>query len=341
MQTECLIQGRAPTLNVSVRFLQYVTPSDSQATPDPSGTWQEAIERVIDLSGVQVSALLKQPISRDVNYSAQLLNDGDRPRTQQALDVNITLSVTNLADDLWKLRVAIQNTTPLEAAELPRAQAGLRATISTHTLLACEAGAFVSLLEPSPELQVHAESCRNVGSWPVLVGGVGSASTMLSSPIILYDNPGLAAQSAGDLFDATEIDEILTLRILTLTPDERAEAMRCDPRARALLERTEALNEEQLLALHGMWREPERSPSTRKLDLAPGDRVRLRPGPNGDVFDLALANEPATIASIEEDFEGRIHYAVTIDADPGRDLGLTGQPGHRFFFSREELERLP
>jgi hydrogenase maturation protease len=68
--------------------------------------------------------------------------------------------------------------------------------------------------------------------------------------------------------------------------------------------------------------------------------VRLRPKPGGDVFDLALAGERATIASVEEDFEGRVHYAVTVDADPGRDLGASGMPGHRFFFSAEELERV-
>jgi hypothetical protein len=76
------------------------------------------------------------------------------------------------------------------------------------------------------------------------------------------------------------------------------------------------------------------------VELKPGDRVLLRPRPGADIIDLALAGKAATIASIEQDYENRIHVAVTIDDDPGRDLGLTGKPGHRFFFSPEELEMI-
>jgi hypothetical protein len=74
------------------------------------------------------------------------------------------------------------------------------------------------------------------------------------------------------------------------------------------------------------------------IELKPGDRVRLRPRGTKDIFDLALNGKAATIASIEQDFENRIHLAVTIDDDPGCDLGLQGKPGHRFFFSPEEVE---
>jgi hypothetical protein len=75
------------------------------------------------------------------------------------------------------------------------------------------------------------------------------------------------------------------------------------------------------------------------VELKPGDRVRLQPRhEGGDIFDLALRGKTATIASIEQDFENRIHLAVTIDDDPGNDLGLSGKPGHRFFFSPEEVE---
>lgn len=76
------------------------------------------------------------------------------------------------------------------------------------------------------------------------------------------------------------------------------------------------------------------------VELKPGDRVRLRPRRGGDIFDLALNGKAATIAAIEQDFENRIHLAVTIDEDPGRDLGMDGKPGHRFFFSPEEVEIL-
>lgn len=74
------------------------------------------------------------------------------------------------------------------------------------------------------------------------------------------------------------------------------------------------------------------------VELKPGDRVRLRPRGQADIFDIALRGKTATIAAIEQDYENRIHLAVTIDDDPGRDLGAQGKPGHRFFFGLEEVE---
>ncbi len=71
-----------------------------------------------------------------------------------------------------------------------------------------------------------------------------------------------------------------------------------------------------------------------------GDRVRLRPQCGADAFDLLLAGHVATIESIEQDYENRIYLAVTVDADPGRDLGMQRRPGHRFFYSPEEVEPL-
>lgn len=76
------------------------------------------------------------------------------------------------------------------------------------------------------------------------------------------------------------------------------------------------------------------------LELKPGDRVRLKPRGRSDVFDLALAGKAAVIEAIEEDYEGNAHLAVVVDDDPGRDLGMLRQPGHRFFFSIEEVEPL-
>jgi hypothetical protein len=76
------------------------------------------------------------------------------------------------------------------------------------------------------------------------------------------------------------------------------------------------------------------------VELRPGDQVRLRPRPGGDIFDMALRGEIATIESIEQDYESKQYVAVTLNNDPGRDLGLLRQPGHRFFFAPEELEVL-
>ena len=129
-----------------------------------------------------------------------------------------------------------------------------RSLLSAHTILRLQDGEFVSLLEPPPQFQEAAAACSNVGTWPVLAGEPGQRDTVLSSPIILYDYPQIAPESPGDLFDGAEIDEILSLRILTLTDEEKTAMCRTDERARRILERTEALPPEHFMKLHGALR---------------------------------------------------------------------------------------
>ena len=156
---------------------------------------------------------------------------------------------------LFKVSAKIRNETPFETGETAnRDQALLRSFVSTHTILSVTDGEFVSLLDPPDELKEYAASCRNIGAYPVLAGAEGDLDCMLSSPIILYDYPEIAAESAGDLFDGTEIDEILTLRIMTLTDEEKREMRSVDDRARKILERTEMMPEEQLKKMHGALR---------------------------------------------------------------------------------------
>ena len=93
------------------------------------------------------------------------------------------------------------------------------------------------------------------------------------------------------------------------------------------------------------WQSLEQKPALASIriggvEVKPGDRVRLRPRAGGDILDLALAGQVAVVESIEQDYEDRVYLAVVLDADPGRDLGLLRQPGHRFFFSPEEAEPL-
>ena len=149
----------------------------------------------------------------------------------------------------------MRNETSLEEAHtLDRDLALLQSLVSTHTILGVHDGAFVSSIDPPEQFKDLAAGCRNVQGFPVLVGDQGATDAILSSPIILYDYPQIAPESPGDLFDSTEIDEILTLRILTLTDDEKRLMAAVDDRARALLERTEALAQDQLMGLHGTIR---------------------------------------------------------------------------------------
>jgi hypothetical protein len=105
-------------------------------------------------------------------------------------------------------------------------------------------------------LRLQAEACRCDGLWPFLVGRPGDRTTMLASPIVLYDHPQVAPESPGDFFDGCEIDQLLVLNILALSEEEKREIRAGDPRARAILERTEAMTPEAMLRLHGAWRAP-------------------------------------------------------------------------------------
>jgi hypothetical protein len=74
------------------------------------------------------------------------------------------------------------------------------------------------------------------------------------------------------------------------------------------------------------------------VDVKPGCRVRLWPQKSADIMDMALKGRVAVVEAIERDFDDQIHVAVVIEDDPGHDLGMLRQPGHRFFFSPEEIE---
>ena len=193
----------------------------------------------------------------------------------------------------------------------------------------------------------------------MLVGREGENDTMLSSPITLYDYPQIAAESPGDFFDGTEIDEMLVLRILTLTDEEKQAAAAVDERARALLDPDQiaergaddgvargrprpAARACRRIAMND-WdpffdRPRLESVRANGLELKPGDRVRLHPLGRADILDMALEGKTATIEAIEQDFEDRVYLGVVLDDDPGRDLGQLRQPGHCFYFGIDEVE---
>jgi hypothetical protein len=298
MQTEVLVEGDGePAFHVRARFLWYEK-------------GDEPVEQAVDVDGP--------------GFRRALLPLGGAAAVEA--------SVAVVAERLRKITVRIRNATlPAEGDALRRS------LLSTHTILTVRGGAFVSLMDPPVECREAAKACRNIGTWPVLVGDDGERDTMLSSPVILYDYPRIAPESAGDLFDATEIDELLTLRLRTLSDREKAEIRAGDGRAREVLERAESLAPGRILKMHAAMRGlPRPDPPVRQ-----GDRVRLRPRKGGDILDLALAGQLATVESVEQDYEGRVHIAVVLDEDPGRELGMMRQPGHRFFFGADEVEPAP
>jgi hypothetical protein len=152
-----------------------------------------------------------------------------------------------------RLRVSVRNLTVPPGPVASRADGLRHALISAHTLIGAD-GTFLSMTDP-PEWASHlVAGCTNTGTWPVLAGPADCGNLMMASPIILYDHPEIAPESAGNLFDATEIDEILTLRTLAMTDDEKAEARSTDPRAADLLDRLDGLPPEMLEKMHGAIR---------------------------------------------------------------------------------------
>jgi hypothetical protein len=222
-------------------------------------SWQEATEREIAIPNISLGSL---PISHHFELSLQTQTEPIRNdqgeiaavivRTGERISGSLSVSAERLNPETIRLSLVVENLTRYEGDK--REDALLSSMVSAHIVLGVENGKFVSLLEPPESLRESAAACRNVGVWPVLVGAEGDHNTLLISPIILYDYPQIAPESAGDLFDGTEIDEILSLRIMTLTDDEKREMRQSDVRAQQILERTETLPQEQFMKLHGVLR---------------------------------------------------------------------------------------
>jgi hypothetical protein len=276
-------------------------------------------------------------------------------RRQESLQGVVEVEATPLSAHIFKLTVRVLNRTPLAASHCDDQDAVIMRTFaSTHTILHATDAAFVSQMDPPAEFKQSSVQCKNIGTWPVLVGDENQAQrdTLLSSPIILYDYPRIAPESAGSFFDGTEIDEMLTLRVLTMTDTEKLEMRQVDQFARRILERTETTGAQDLLKMHGTMREVKAAedffnPSKRVesvfaggQELRAGDGVRIRPKKRADAIDMMLDGKAALIEAIEQDAEGTIHLALVLEDDPGKDLGLARQPGHRFFYGLDEVEPL-
>ena len=382
MQTQCLVTGDDPNIEVKVRFLHVVERRVGRAGADGMLdfvdelqfgnerylAWEEAAEREVVVSGL-VLAELETPsrvaIAIPAGIGEEPLADengktaGAIVRSWRSLEGSVEVEAEPVRDRLFRLTVKITNTAPWDGQS--RGETLRQTFVSTHTILRVENGEFVSLMDPPPELKRLAEECENVKTWPVLAGEDREKHTMLSSPIILYDYPKIAPESPGDLFDGGEIDQLLTLSILSLTADEKEEARATDPRAREILDRSESLGEEDLMSLHGairgfqtlrggeqidpfevegLERQAPRSIVVEGVEIQSGSWVRLWPRAGRDIFDIALSGKAAVVEKIEQDFEDRILLAVSVEDDPGREMVDMPVLGHRFFFSPEEVEPL-
>jgi hypothetical protein len=258
-------------------------------------------------------------------------------RTRGPLKARVSISAAAAGTEPSSLRLTVrtENLTdgerPSGAERAARDRALPSAMLGVHLLLSTRPGEFLSVVDPPPWAERAARACRSIGAWPVLAGAPGAADLLLSAPIILYDHPQVAPESPGDLFDATEIDEILTLRTRLLTDEEKREARATDPRLASLIDRVDGISPEAYGRLHGALRDPhQRAPAV-------GTRVRLQPGARRtDAQDMFLAGRTATIAAVHHDVEGQLCVAVTIDDDPGAELHR--QRGRFHYFHADEIE---
>jgi hypothetical protein len=299
-------------------------------------------------------------------------------RRWSAVDGVLSMHAERVAGPYQALRLRLR----LENHSTPRAvftvrEDGLRhALVAAHLLVGVPGGRFLSMTDPPEWAAAEVKACENIGTWPVLAGPPECGDLLLSSPVILYDHPEVAAESAGQLFDSTEIDEILTLRTLALTDAEKRAARATDSRVAEMMDRLDDLPPEMMERLHGAIRYLREAPAGARLNgsqdpepviterpevpwwdpgadptvspetdhvlvggvrVARHSRVVMRPGARrADAQDLFLAGREAIVEAVLYDVDGQVHLAVLPVDDPAADLQR--QHGRFLYFAPDEVE---
>ena len=403
MSVECLLSRAAeavhrndlprPTVTVYLRFLQlqhralerldpadpnrYIPTRELQLADDLLLSWDEAVDHELSWPAWTVDELaagVRRTVTIPGAEQVEPLTASDGGtvgrvvRRRWPLSAVLTAETTEV-DGHRRLSVAVENTAPTPPQT--KDDAVRWSLLGAHLLLEASGTGFVSLLEPPDTAAASAAAaCRQHRCWPVMAGPRGTDTVVLASPIILYDHPEVAPESTGALFDSTEIDEILTLRVMTMTETEKAEARATDPRAREIIDRCDEMTPERMQQLHGVLREP-RSASAERTDQAwldtggaawwdpaadesvrpdvdavvikgvsvrKGSRVRLHPSRRADAQDLFLADQDARVTAVLSDVDGDVHVAVVLLDDPAADLHEWY--GRYFYFAPDELEPL-
>jgi hypothetical protein len=245
-----------PTVQVILRFLQV----QRRAVSFEGGTWDEAVEREIEVTAAP-GELLGPGLVREFSVPGGEDREpspdaGIAVRRREPLAGLVCLRTTPVPGP-WqavRLQVRVENRSATEPAAAVRDDALPTALVAAHVIATVSGGSFVSMTDPPEWAKPAVAECQNTGVWPVLADPDGGRKVVLASPIILYDHPELAPESPGELYDGTEIDEILTLRTLALSDEEKRAARATDPRAAALIDRVEAMDAPAMERLHGTIR---------------------------------------------------------------------------------------
>jgi hypothetical protein len=396
MAADCVLGEVAAEGRVTahLRFLQLQTRTVERATHDRQRfepvdqltvgarswlTWDEAVEHEIALAPYSLAEGRHEfAVEVDGGEDIEELRDdagvcaGRIVRRRYPLRATVVMS-SEAVDGFVRLGITVTNAATAPVAS--KDDAIRLSLIGAHVLLSAHGADFISLLEPPDAAGAAVAGCRQRRCWPVMAGLPGSTDLVLVSPIILYDYPEVADQSAGALFDSTEIDEILTLRVMTLTDAEKAEARATDPRAAEIIDRCDAMSPEALAQLHGILRDPHalaadvmdlrdvEPPTFTTGDLpwwdpevdasvspdvdhvmvdgvavARGSIVRLRPSRRADAQDLFFAGRQARVSAVHSDVDGNVHVAVTLLDDPAAEMHEWY--GRFLYFAPDEVEPL-
>ncbi|MFE3828247.1 hypothetical protein [Streptomyces sp. NPDC059092] len=400
MAMQCLLavpaEASGPAeVTVRLRFLQHQVREVRRRSEDgreipvgelvvagaPVLSWDEAVELEVDLGALPLTGGTDQLHTVPGGEETEPLDDehgtrvGSLVRRREPLAVRVRTR-TAWDDGFLRLSVSVENE---HAGTAAGKDAAIRVSlIGTHLLLQARGARFVSLREPPDAAARAAARCVQRRCWPVLAGAKGSTDIVMGAPIILYDHPEIAEQSAGALFDSTEIDEILTLRVMTMTDREKAEARATDPRAREIIDRCDAMSPGDLQRLHGLLRDPHgpapadptgdaRNAAPAAFDtggapwwdpaadaavspgsdsvlidgvrVAQGSLVRVRPARRADAQDLFFDGQVARVTAVLSDVDGGVHVALVLVDDPAADLH--DWYGRYFYFAPDELEPLP
>ena len=291
-RAECVLEhGGQPAVRVLLRFLQ-VQRRTSGGESSAAEIWDEAVEREIE-AAADAAALFGDGVTRAFTVEGGEDREEDVVRRREPLAGAVTMRAAEVPGP-WralKLQVRVENRTDLGSVPRRREDALPTSLVAAHAIITVEGGKFLSMTDPPEWAAPAVAGCRNEGGWPVLADP--DNRVMLSSPIILYDHPELAAESPGELYDGTEIDEILTLRTMALSDDEKAEARATDPRAAALLDRVDSMDPQVLARLHGTLRSPRPGPAAEPPTLTEAGRNRrARRGSKGQCRGGTLTRTP-------------------------------------------------
>jgi hypothetical protein len=390
-RTECLVEPRpGARLTLRLRFLH----RQRRSVLDAAGTrserleidgtphfgWDEGVPRQVDaeiaLDDLRAGPVIVPVVVPGARETETLLDTAGVPRGAYVRDTDdLTGRIVVGLDDVpgpygaARLRLDVVNDAEVGPGveDGGRDRALDRAFLAAHTVLALDAGAFVSSTDPPEWAAPAVRDCVNEHSWPVLAGPVGCTSLLLATPIILADHPQLAPESPTDLFDGTENDEILTLRTAALTDDEKREARATDPRAADLLDAIEAMGPAMVERLHGAIRPDGRAPDevptlvtpevpwwdpgadasvdpssdavvVGEVEVRAGSAVVLWPRAGGDAQDLFLRGRSGVVQAVLHDVDGLVHVAVSLDDDPA---DLQTAHGRFRYFAPDELAVAP